>query len=297
MITRRWMINVCAGLALSTVALASDACRPLSGETVGELTSYIKKKYELVSTTRLELQSAETIAGTCYRRLRVRSLSSRNVSRQMTFVLTPDQRFLTRDLMDVTVDPEESKRQEETSLRADLEIGGFPKKGPQSADVTITIFSDFQCPYCRRAAEMLNDDILPRISNPVQLVYRYLPLPIHPWARQAAELAACADQQSETAFWRVHDFLFASQNRLTADNLRKQVDDILGESPEFDMTAYDECADGHKATRRIEQDLQFAAEHDINVTPTLFVNGVRRNGLVSLDEMRQLIAEQSATRK
>jgi hypothetical protein len=49
----------------------------------------------------------------------------------MIFYLTPDQRFLTRDLMDVKMDPEELKRQQERALRSELEDGDFPKKGDE----------------------------------------------------------------------------------------------------------------------------------------------------------------------
>ena len=280
-------------LVMATGGSAADRCLPLTDDAVHALATYIKEKYEIAPATRLELGGVDQVPGTCYQRLQFRLQPEVRAAGSMIFFLSPDQQFLMRDLMDTKIDPQELKQKEERARGVDLARVIAPRRGPKDAPVTITIFSDFQCPYCRRAAEMLNEDVLPRASTPVQLVYRYLPLSIHPWARPAAEIAACVDQQSDGAFWRVHDFLFTHQTELTIDNLRKRVEDgVIGQSPEVDMKAYAGCVEERRASQRIDEDLRFAADHDINVTPTMFVNGVRRNGLISLDEMRRLIWEQ-----
>jgi len=57
-----------------------------------------------------------------------------------------------------------------------------PSRGPDDAVVTIVEFSDFQCPFCRRALPTLQQ-VLERYPDDVRLVYRHFPLDsIHPRA-------------------------------------------------------------------------------------------------------------------
>jgi len=60
----------------------------------------------------------------------------------------PDLRFLTRDLLDTTVDPVVEERKKAEALAAGLTRGDVPARGKADAPVTIAVFSDFQCPYC-----------------------------------------------------------------------------------------------------------------------------------------------------
>lgn len=67
--------------------------------------------------------------------------------------------------------------------------------GNPKAPITIEVFSDFQCPACKR----FHDEELPLLvkdyvrRGKVYIVYRYFPLPQHPYGRKAAEIAcACA---------------------------------------------------------------------------------------------------------
>lgn len=67
--------------------------------------------------------------------------------------------------------------------------------GNPKAPIMMEVFSDFQCPACKR----FHDEEVPQIvkdyvsRGKVYLVYRYFPLPQHTYGRKAAELAcACA---------------------------------------------------------------------------------------------------------
>src|SRR5690606_36460275 len=62
------------------------------------------------------------------------------------------------------------------------EIGEYPVRGKADAPVTIVEFSDFQCPYCARAAATV-EQLLEDRAEEVRLIYVHYPLPNHPWAR------------------------------------------------------------------------------------------------------------------
>jgi protein-disulfide isomerase len=80
--------------------------------------------------------------------------------------------------------------------------------GPSTADVTIVEFSDFQCPVCRDASQELKE-IRGQYPDRVAVVFRYFPLPIHPYATSAAHAAECAGKQH--AFEAYQNLLFSSQ--------------------------------------------------------------------------------------
>lgn len=83
------------------------------------------------------------------------------------------------------------------------------RMGPASAPVTIVVYSDFQCPYCRAFAADLRSVRAER-PDEITVLYRYLPLPIHPYGRASALAANCAARQG--AFEAMHDQLFAAQD-------------------------------------------------------------------------------------
>src|SRR5207247_638633 len=78
--------------------------------------------------------------------------------------------------------------------------------------VTIVEFSDFQCPFCRKAYAVVKE-VLSNHEGQVKVAYRDFPLrQIHPQAQIAAEAGRCAMEQGK--FWQYHDRLFENQNKL-----------------------------------------------------------------------------------
>lgn len=83
-------------------------------------------------------------------------------------------------------------------------------KGPDSATVTFTEYSDFQCPYCALLAPVLAQ-IQKEYPQDVRIVYRHFPLvTIHDKAALSAQAAEAAGKQDK--FWEMHDLLFELQN-------------------------------------------------------------------------------------
>ncbi|HUD98868.1 MAG TPA: thioredoxin domain-containing protein [Bryobacteraceae bacterium] len=89
--------------------------------------------------------------------------------------------------------------------------------GDPKAPITIEVFSDFQCPACKR----FHDEQVPLIvkdyvsAGKVYLVYRYFPLPQHPYGRKAAELVCACAQLGK--YEPAADILFAKQAAWSQD--------------------------------------------------------------------------------
>ena len=84
-------------------------------------------------------------------------------------------------------------------------------KGPKDAPITIVEFSDFECPFCSKGEEVIQQ-VLAKYPGKIRLVYRDFPLPFHSHAQKAAEAAQCAGEQGK--YWEMHGKLFANQKAL-----------------------------------------------------------------------------------
>ena len=67
-------------------------------------------------------------------------------------------------------------------------------RGPAAAPVTIFEWSDYECPFCKRAQEVLHR-LQGEFPDTVRLVFKDFPLRSHPNALPAALAARCAGAQ------------------------------------------------------------------------------------------------------
>jgi protein-disulfide isomerase len=164
-----------------------------------------------------------------------------------------------------------------------------PSIGPDNAPVTIIEFSDFQCPYCEVWYKQVYQQLLAAYPNKIRLVYRDLPLPMHPEAVPAAEAAECANEQG--AFWKYHDLLFDQQYGLNRAAYEHYAAD-LG----LDPTAFAACLDSHRFQSEIQADASDAASVGISGTPSFVVNGRILVGALPLSEFKAVIDEELAAK-
>jgi len=147
----------------------------------------------------------------------------------------------------------------------DIPTAGAPFKGPADAPVAVVVFTDFQCPYCARAAELLHR-VADAHPDTVKLVFKNFPLRSHSLARPAAAAALAAHRHGK--FWEFHDRLFAEQGRLSPEKIA-QVAASLG----FEENALALEASDPEIQERIEKDYRDGLEAGVQGTPTIFVNG------------------------
>jgi protein-disulfide isomerase len=163
-----------------------------------------------------------------------------------------------------------------------------PAIGPSYARIELVEFSDFECPYCRRAVPVLKQ-ILSRYPDQVRLVWKDFPLPMHASARPAAEAAQCANEQGQ--FWAYHDVLFRNQELLKTDDLRKHAADMG-----LDVGSFNECFESGRYRKQVDSRIQEGKRHGVSATPTVFINGRMVMGAMPFDVYDQIIREElSAT--
>jgi protein-disulfide isomerase len=158
--------------------------------------------------------------------------------------------------------------------------------GRQSAPVTLIEYSDFQCPFCKRAAPDLRR-LVESYPDTVRLVWRHFPLPGHADAQTAAEAAACAGDQG--SFWEYHDALFANQGSLSVADLRRHA-----EAAGLDMASFDECFDSHRYRSLVVQDMAGGNALGVSATPAIFINGRLILGALGYDAYKRVIDDELA---
>ena len=164
--------------------------------------------------------------------------------------------------------------------------GDAPSKGPADAALTMIVFSDFQCPFCKRIEPTLAD-LQKHYGKKVRVVWKNYPLPFHPDAAPAAEAAMAADAQGK--FWPMHDKLFANNDALDRASLEKYAGE-LG----LDLARFKADLDAGRYKARIAADTKEGTEVGVNGTPAVFINGRKIAGAYPLETFRAVADEELA---
>src|SRR5437870_3810228 len=131
MIVRHILLGL-IGLSLIAAhdARAAVPCRVLKNTERARLIEYVKKKQKLPETMSLRLGAGSFVGGTCFRRLEFRSADPKRNFRLELF-LSPDFRFLTRELLDSSVDPvvEERRKQQTLARSEERRVGNEYRSG------------------------------------------------------------------------------------------------------------------------------------------------------------------------
>jgi protein-disulfide isomerase len=253
------------------------------------ITQYVRKRYKLADTIDLTLKNETTVKSTCFRELTFQGKSAFKTW-ELTLYASPDARFLSSDLFDTTSDPAVEQRAKDEATMKGLAQGPSATRGPANAPITIVEFSDFECPYCRKFALIL-DEALASEAKDVRVVFHHLPLSMHPWARMAAEAAGCAQLQSNDAFWSLHDRIFENQGAITTENAKKKLAELAKTAKGVSPAAFQKCTDAGMSVGLVMKDMNLAESSQINATPTIFINGHRMKGVESAAKLREMIAD------
>jgi protein-disulfide isomerase len=162
-----------------------------------------------------------------------------------------------------------------------------PAQGAASAPVTIVEYSDFQCPFCQRVMPTIKQ-LRTQYGDKVRVVWKDFPLTqVHPQAFVAAQAGNCAQEQGK--FWELHDQLFANQQALQPDNLKKYAAAVG-----MDAAKFNACLDSAKFEARVQASMAEGGKLGVQSTPTVFINGRMVSGAQPIEVFQSLIDEELA---
>jgi|GEM_PF-3537991 len=150
--------------------------------------------------------------------------------------------------------------------------GQPPTLGARDAPVTIVLFSDFECPYCRALAHTIQS-LSPEHKKQTRIIFRQFPLPIHQQAAIEAEIATCVAKQSDAVFWELYYNTFSP-----ASNLPPSASEMLEyaqRSPKIRASQLLACVDKRESRAMVQHDVNLGKDLGVSGTPTMFINGRR----------------------
>lgn len=196
--------------------------------------------------------------------------------------LTPSQDQAFRDLWkvapkkDIPVEPTDATR------------------GNKNAPVKVVVFSDFECPYCRRAAFVMHN-AFEGYMDKVQLVFKHFPLdshcnpaldrPMHPNACLLADLSHCANRKGK--FWEFHDRVFFKFNE---KDLRAPEAEVLSKfGGILSPSEIDECLANPATHEATKADVMAGEKLELRGTPAIFINGKTFTMPIAPESLRKVL--------
>ena len=145
-----------------------------------------------------------------------------------------------------------------------IDVKDSPFEGPADAPVTLTLFTDFECPYCSKMPPLI-EQVMKNNPKTLKVVFKNMPLNFHKMARPAAYAALAAQEQGK--FWEFHDQLFNTQ-KLSPESIDKIAMDLT-----LDMEKFKADMKSPEILAKVEKDIKDAKKAGVTGTPTVFING------------------------
>lgn len=145
--------------------------------------------------------------------------------------------------------------------------------GPAGAPVTLAVFADFECPYCKEEAKVLRQNVPTAFPGKVRVYFMDFPLDsIHPWAHTAAIAGRCMLKQSSDSFWKYHDWIYENQTDVTVENYNAKLMEWAGKNG-VDSVQLGRCVDGKVTEAEVARTQEMGRALGVDGTPAVFLNG------------------------
>lgn len=161
-------------------------------------------------------------------------------------------------------------------------------RGDMNAKVNIVEFGDFQCPACAAAYPIIEQLLVMYKDNPqVNFVARNFPLPSHRNAVISAQAAEAAGAQGK--YWEMYGMLYEKQNEWSGSGDPLSLFAQYAAELKLDVNRFRSEVQEEKYKSIVTQDQQEGLALGINSTPTFFLNGMRAEGIQSLNDFKARI--------
>jgi protein-disulfide isomerase len=170
-----------------------------------------------------------------------------------------------------------------------------PSRGPQGAKVVVQLWSDFQCPFCKRVEPTLSQ-LEAAFPGKIRIVWRNLPLTqIHPYALGAAEAAMEAfAQKGPAGFWKMHDLILENQGGEGQDRTALE---RHASAVGLDLPRFRAALDGGVHRPAILADMKLGTGAGLTATPGFVINGYRLSGALPLGRFKRVVRRALAEAK
>lgn len=159
--------------------------------------------------------------------------------------------------------------------------------GPADAKVVLVEYASLTCPHCARFHTSVLPDIKKEFVDTGKVRYVYRDFPLDRLALGAAMVARCAGRDS---FFGFIDTFYAAQGQWSRASNPISALGNLAKLGGMSQTKFEACLKDVEIQNGIlQQRLEASNEFNVQATPTVFVNGERYGGGMTLDQMRTLL--------
>ena len=176
---------------------------------------------------------------------------------------------------------DEKRLEEMLNNNYEVEFGDSPQQGKKDAKYKLVIFTDFECPYCKRG-EMTVQALKEKLGDDLLIVQKNYPLPFHKNAKPAALAALAAHKQGK--FFEYSASLFENQRSLSEDYYIQLAKDL-----KLDLNKFKKDMKSEELATLLEKDIEAAKKVDVNSTPNFILNGIKITGAYPLDYFMKVI--------
>jgi protein-disulfide isomerase len=156
-----------------------------------------------------------------------------------------------------------------------------PVAGNPSGDVTVVEFSDYQCPYCKRAHNAVKSVVA--ADGKVKIVFKDLPILGEPSRIAALAALASRAQGKHLAF---HNALMEYNGKIDRNKIME-----IAASVGLDVAKLQKDMEDPKLKQIIERNLALASALGVRGTPAFVIGNQFVPGAVDADALKQLIAD------
>ncbi len=179
---------------------------------------------------------------------------------------------------EMSTEPAPHRLQRPVDRRRDHVRGG----GARGRRVTVVIYGDYLCPYCRRLRQVL-DRLREALGQRLVYAFRHFPNErAHPGATLISLGAEAAGRQGR--FWEMHDALYGREPPFDRTILL-QIAGTLG----LDLKRFERDLDDPRLRKHVEDDLADGRRNGVTATPTIFVDGQRYDGAWDFHSMLEAL--------
>ncbi len=208
---------------------------------------------------------------------------SANNGKGQDFYVTHDREtLLVGSIMKFSEHPEED-------VERLISLGNQPSVGPAHASVTVVEYADLECPSCARMHQFLENELLPKYKDKIRVVFKEFPLvAIHQWALAGAVADECAYEIDPKTYLPYRTLIFQHQSEFDAvQNNPSSIRDLLlkyGQQVGLDSAKLAPCIDSKHSMPRVEEGVKEGQALNVAFTPTFFINGRAKVGMVPPEE-------------
>lgn len=159
--------------------------------------------------------------------------------------------------------------------------GWSPVVGPADAPVTLVVFTEYLCPFCKRLEPVL-EQLRSAYGDKLRIVYRFRR--VHPGADELAAAALAAHRQGK--FRMFHERLFENQELLRE---RPQFPMRLARELGLDTERFRTDLRSDSIRKAIEGDAAEAERLGVNGVPTTYINGRELSGAQQVEKYGEII--------